>query len=54
MNMTNVCDATLCSLAEITDTSGKHVITIFGKEGISGQKYFPPLRQKQQVSSPLS
>jgi hypothetical protein len=42
MNTTIVWDVTSCSLAEITEASGKHVVSVFGQEGIVGQKCFPP------------
>jgi len=40
MNTTIVWDVTSCSLAEITEFSGKHVVSIIGQEGIASQKCF--------------
>jgi hypothetical protein len=53
LNIAIVWDVTSCSLAEITDASGKLVFSIFAQERIAGQKFFPPRRYRQHISSQL-
>jgi hypothetical protein len=46
MHIAIVCDMTSRGLAENTDASQEHAVSIFGLEGSSGQKCFQNRRKK--------